>query len=168
MHALLGYRFDQLIRERFLKGVKQAPFISLFSIRLLVSDLEREKHFYSRLFDITPLAETKEYVILPISDEVTLSLISFQKISRRKKDKSLLQLGGIELNFETRHIHTLWQRALKLDKEKPSDLISEKNMLVFFIKSPDGTMLRFWQIWAPELAEGEAHTDQNKQVSENG
>lgn len=168
MHALLGYRFDRLIRERLLKGVKQTPSMSLFSIRLLVRDLEREKNFYNRLLDVAPLAETEEYVIFPISDEVTLLLVSFQGLSPNKEDKDFSQFSGIELNLETRHIHEVWQRALKLDKEMPSDLVFEKNMKVFFIKSPEGTMLRFWQLWTPELADRENCDYQNKPASTNG
>ncbi|MEN6299948.1 MAG: hypothetical protein ABFD51_08605 [Anaerolineaceae bacterium] len=112
-----------------------------------------EKTFYTKLLNITPLAETKEYVILPISNEVTLSLMACQKSPHRKKDSLYSRIVGIEFNLETRNIHSLWQKALKLYKEKPSDIITEKNMLVFFIKSPGGTLLRFWQMWTPELVE---------------
>ena len=153
MHSLLGFRFDQLIHEQFSRGANRIPPANLFSIQLLVKDLDMEKTFYTKLLNITPLAETKEYVILPISNEVTLSLMACQKSPHRKKDSLYSRIVGIEFNLETRNIHSLWQKALKLYKEKPSDIITEKNMLVFFIKSPGGTLLRFWQMWAPELVE---------------
>jgi hypothetical protein len=145
MHTLLGYRFDHFLLEKIPEGSTQTPFCQMLSLRMVIPDLAKEKCFYLQLLGVTPLIESDQQVILPISPGVTLNLISAEKPISLPHSESLHPLKSLELDLQIENIETTWQTARDLFHCPDDVLCRFGSKKMFHVISPAGIILRFWQ-----------------------
>lgn len=136
MHSLLGYRFDNLMREKMTGGPEKKPPFRSLSFRVPVANLAEEAEFFTRLLGITPLVENTSQVILPLANGITLILIAVN---------SGQPAPALELDMRVTGIQKVWQTARKLYHCRDDALSTSGTRRTFKVTSPSGIVLRLWQ-----------------------
>jgi hypothetical protein len=143
MPSLLSYRFDQLMHDKLSNATN--THCKLLSIRILVNDMEHEQAFYTQVLGCPFRVEEDSSVVLPLSEGINLVLVPMPNTTADKKEGILPLVNRVELDFETREIHSLWKNLCSTTLGQVSELIHVGKERMFKAISPSGMLLRLRQ-----------------------
>ena len=145
MHNLLGYRFDHLLLENIPKPAAPNSLCQMLSIRMAVDDISAEKAFFRQILDIVPLVENEYQVLLPLSQALTLNLLSRNGPNIESADSGALPFATIELDFLSENIRTTLDLIRQISGNPEESLTMAGSRQMTKITSPSGITLRFWE-----------------------